>query len=267
MMDSLNLEKFKVEVERDIRFMINIRSKEEIQKMTKAATVVRDLLNDIEGIIKPGVSTIELDTYAENFINKQGAIPGFKGLYGFPSTLCVSINDEVVHGIPSNRMLNDGDIIGIDVGSIVDGFYGDHAKTFPVGSISDDNKKLINVTKECLIKGIEQARPGNRIGDIGFAIQTHAESFGYGVVKELVGHGIGEKLHEEPQIPNYGLQNTGPIIEKGMCFAIEPMINFGSEEIYTKSDNWTICTKDGSASAHFEHTVTIGEEGAQILTI
>ena len=247
--------------------MINIRSKEEVKKIAKAASVVKDLLNDIEDIIKPGISTIELDKFAEKYITDRGAIPGFKGLYGFPSTLCVSINDEVVHGIPSNRILNDGDIIGIDVGSIVDGFYGDHAKTFPVGSISNDNKKLIDVTKECLVRGIKEAKPGNRIGDIGFAIQAYAESFGYGVVKELVGHGIGEKLHEEPQIPNYGLKNTGPIIEEGMCFAIEPMINFGTEEIYTKSDNWTVCTKDGSTSAHFEHTITISEDGAEILTI
>tara|TARA_Y100001970_G_C14221651_1_gene853046 strand:+ start:929 stop:1672 length:744 start_codon:yes stop_codon:yes gene_type:complete len=247
--------------------MINIRSKVEVEKIAKAAGVVRDLLNDIQDMIKPGISTIELDQFAEKYITDRNAIPGFKGLYGFPATLCVSINDEVVHGIPSNRILEDGDIIGIDVGSIIDGFYGDHAKTFEVGSVSEDNKKLIDVTKECLIKGIKEAKPGNRIGDIGFAIQTYAESFGYGVVKELVGHGIGEKLHEEPQIPNYGSKNTGPIIEEGMCFAIEPMINFGSEEIYTKSDNWTVCTKDGSASAHFEHTITIDKDGAKILTI
>ena len=247
--------------------MINIRSKEEVQKIAKAASIVKDLLNDIEEVIKPGISTIELDEFAEKYIVDRGAIPGFKGLYGFPATLCVSINDEVVHGIPSNKILEEGDIIGVDVGSIIDGFYGDHAKTFPVGSITNDNKKLLDVTKECLLRGIKQAKPGNRIGDIGFAIQEYAESFGYGVVKELVGHGIGEKLHEEPQIPNYGSKNTGPIIKEGMCFAIEPMINFGSEKIYTKSDNWTICTKDGSSSAHFEHTITINENGAEILTI
>ena len=247
--------------------MINIRSKKEIGKIAKAAEVVRNLLNDIENIIKPGISTIDLDRFAEEYILDNGAIPGFKGLYGFPATLCVSINDEVVHGVPGNRVLKGGDIIGIDVGSIFDGFYGDHAKTFPVGSISSDNEKLINVTKECLIKGINEAKPGNRIGDISSAIQVHAESFGFGVVKELVGHGIGEKLHEEPQIPNHGFKNTGPIIEEGMCFAIEPMINFGSEQIYTKSDNWTVCTKDGSSSAHFEHTITINADGAQILTI
>lgn len=247
--------------------MIKIKSKEQINKMVQASSVVRDLLNEIENIIKPGISTIELDNFAENYILESGAIPGFKGLYGFPATICVSINDEVVHGIPSNRVLEEGDIIGIDVGSIYDGFYGDHAKTFPVGDISDGNKKLIKVTKECLIKGIEEAKPGKRIGDIGFAIQSYAESFGFGVVRELVGHGIGEKLHEEPQIPNYGNKDTGPVIQEGMCFAIEPMINLGSEEIYTKDDNWTVCTKDGKSSAHFEHTITIDKDGPVILTI
>ena len=246
--------------------MINIRSEIEIKKMKQAAKVVRDLLFDIELMIKPGVTTLELDKYAENYIIDKGSIPGFKGLYGFPGTICVSINDEVVHGIPSNRKLNEGDIIGIDVGAIFEGYYGDHAKTFPVGKINKDIEKLINVTQECLIKGIEQAVPGNRIGDIGYAIQSHAELNNYSVVKELVGHGIGEKLHEEPQIPNYGSKNTGALIEEGMCFAIEPMINFGEESIYTKSDNWTVCTKDGEPSAHFEHTITITKNGAEILT-
>ena len=247
--------------------MINIRSRDEIKKLARAAEIVRDLLFEIENHIKPGITTLELDAFAEKFILKQSAIPGFKGLYGFPATLCVSINDEVVHGIPSNRKLVDGDIIGIDVGSIYDGFYGDHAKTFPVGNIDNDKKKLIDVTKKCLLIGINEAKPGNRIGDIGFAIQSYAESFGFGVVKELVGHGIGEKLHEEPQIPNYGEKNTGPEIKEGMCFAIEPMINFGSDKIYTKTDDWTVCTKDGFPSAHFEHTITIDKDGAKILTI
>ena len=247
--------------------MINIRSRDEIKKLARAAEIVRDLLFEIENHIKPGITTLELDAFAEKFILKQSAIPGFKGLYGFPATLCVSINDEVVHGIPSNRKLVDGDIIGIDVGSIYDGFYGDHAKTFPVGNIDDDKRKLIDVTKKCLLIGINEAKPGNRIGDIGFAIQSYAESFGFGVVKELVGHGIGEKLHEEPQIPNYGEKNTGPEIKEGMCFAIEPMINFGSDKIYTKTDDWTVCTKDGFPSAHFEHTITIDKDGAKILTI
>ena len=262
-----NQEKFKAEARKDIKIMIKIKSKDEIKKMVRASEIVKDLLFKLEDIVKPGVTTLELDIFAEEFILDQGAIPGFKGLYGFPSTLCVSINDEVVHGIPGNRKLNDGDIIGIDVGSIFEGFYGDHAKTFPVGNIDSDKEKLIDVTKECLLRGINEAKPGKRIGDIGYAIQSYAESFGFGVVKELVGHGIGEELHEEPQIPNYGTRNTGALIKEGMCFAIEPMINFGSHEIYTKTDNWTVCTKDGYPSAHFEHTVTINKEGAKILTI
>lgn len=267
MMVFLNQVKFKEEVRENINNMIKIKSKSEIEKMSRAAEIVKDLLFELENMVKPGVTTLELDSYAENFILDQGAVPAFKGLYGFPGTLCVSINDEVVHGVPSNRELIDGDIIGIDVGSIHQGFFGDHAKTFAVGSIDSNKKKLIDVTKECLMKGISQAKPGNRIGDIGYAIQSYAESFGFGVVKDLVGHGIGEELHEEPQIPNYGEPDTGDLIQEGMCFAIEPMINFGTDEIYTKSDNWTICTKDGTPSAHFEHTITIEKDGARILTI
>ena len=263
----LNQVKSKEEVKENINIMIKIKSKTEIEKMSRAAEIVRDLLFELENLVKPGVTTLELDTFAENFILDQGAKPAFKGLYGFPGTLCVSINDEVVHGVPSNRELIDGDIIGIDVGSIHEGFYGDHAKTFPVGNIDTDKEKLIDVTKECLMKGINQAKPGNRIGDIGYAIQSYAESFGFGVVKDLVGHGIGQELHEEPQIPNYGEQNTGDLIKEGMCFAIEPMINFGTDEIYTKTDNWTICTKDGTPSAHFEHTITVDKDGPRILTV
>jgi methionyl aminopeptidase len=207
-----------------------------------------------------------LDKKAEEYIRSKGAKPGFKGLYGFPATLCVSVNDEVVHGIPGKRSLKDGDVIGIDCGTYMNGFYGDHAKTFKVGNIPIKIEKLINITKESLYKGIEQARPGNSIGDIGFAIQNHVEKHGYGIVKDLVGHGIGEKLHEEPQIPNFGLKGKGPKIKAGMCFAIEPMINLGSEHVYTKSDDWTICTQDGKPSAHFEHTITVTEDKPIILT-
>ena len=187
-------------------------------------------------------------------------------MYGYPATLCISIDDEVVHGIPNNRKLQDGEIVSVDVGSLIDGYYGDHAKTFSVGSIDSNKKMLISVTEDCLMAGIDQALPGNRIGDISHAVQEKAESNGYGVVTELVGHGIGTKLHEEPQIPNFGTSGTGPKIEAGMCFAIEPMINMGKPEVYTKKDGWTICTKDGMPSAHFEHTITITENGAKILT-
>ena len=247
--------------------MINIRSEKEIRKISKAAEIVRDLLFEIESLVKPGITTLELDEYAEQYIISNGAIPGFKGLYGFPATICVSINNEVVHGIPSKKELNNGDIIGIDVGSIFEGYYGDHAKSFSVGQVEKERKILMDVTRECLMLGIEQAVPGNRIGDISCSVQNKAESSGYGVVRELVGHGIGTKLHEDPQIPNFGKPGTGAIIKAGMCFAIEPMINMGKPEVYTKKDGWTVCTKDGLPSAHFEHTITITETGAKILTI
>ncbi len=247
--------------------MINIKNKEEINYMVEAGRIVKETLFLMEKNIKPGVSTKELDQIAEEYIRSQNAIPGFKGLYDYPSTICISIEDEVVHGLPSSKKLNEGEIVGIDVGSIYNGYYGDHAKSFAVGGISDDKKRLLEVTKKCLDIGIDKAVPGNRIGDIGCAIQEHAESNGYGVVRELVGHGIGSRLHEEPQIPNYGVAGTGPVIDVGMCFAIEPMINMGTKEVYTKNDGWTICTKDGLPSAHFEHTITITENGPQILTI
>ena len=246
--------------------MIKIKNQEEISLMKKAGNIVSETLCHLEQYIKPGIETIELDSIAEDFIRSKNAIPGFKGLYGFPGTLCISIEDEVVHGVPKNRVLLDGDIVGIDVGAIVDGYYGDHARTFEVGNVTEEKKELMEVTKKSLELGIEASKPGNRIGDIGFAIQNYAEGKGYSVVKELVGHGIGEKLHEEPQIPNYGEKNTGPIIKEGMCFAIEPMINLGTEKIYTKSDQWTICTQDGLPSAHFEHTIVVTDSGSEILT-
>lgn len=247
--------------------MIGIKNKDEIKLMARACEIVRDTLFLLEEKICPGISTKELDKIAEDYILSQGAELGFKGLYGYPSTICISIEDEVVHGLPSDKKLFEGQIVGIDVGSIYKGFYGDHAKSFAVGNISKDKKRLLKITKECLDKGIEKAVPGNRIGDIGNAVQDWAESNGYGVVRELVGHGIGSKLHEEPQIPNYGKSGSGPMIDAGMCFAIEPMINMGSKDVYTKKDGWTICTKDGLPSAHFEHTIVVTDNGPQILTI
>ena len=246
--------------------MIGIKNKEEIKLMSEACRIVKDTLLLLEKNIKPGVTTKELDSIAEDYILSQDAKLGFKGLYGYPSTICISIEDEVVHGLPSDKKLSEGQIVGIDVGSIYKGYYGDHAKSFAVGKISQDKEKLLKVTKECLHKGIEKAIPGNRIGDIGNAVQTWAETNGYGVVRDLVGHGIGVELHEEPQIPNYGKSGTGPLIDVGMCFAIEPMINMGSKDVYTKKDGWTICTKDGLPSAHFEHTITITDNGPEILT-
>ena len=247
--------------------MIHIRSASEIEKISKACQIVKETLELIEDLISPGVTPMELDREAEKFIISKGARPGFKGLYGYPATLCVSIDDEVVHGIPNERVLKEGEIISVDVGSIVDGYYGDHAKSFAVGQVEEERKKLMDVTRECLMLAIKQAAPGNRIGDISHSVQKKAESNGYGVVRELVGHGIGTKLHEDPQIPNFGKPGTGAKIKVGMCFAIEPMINMGKPEVYTKKDGWTVCTKDGLPSAHFEHTITITETGAKILTI
>ena len=246
--------------------MIHIRGASEINKLSKACKIVKETLEMIEEWIQPGITTLELDNKAEDFIRSIGAEPGFKGLYGYPATLCVSIDDEVVHGLPTNRELRDGEILSVDVGSLIHGFYGDHAKSFSVGKVDEKRQELMDVTKQCLLDAIEQAVPGNRIGDISYAVQTKAESHGYGVVRELVGHGIGTKLHEEPQIPNYGSPGKGPRIEVGMCFAIEPMINLGTPDIYTKKDGWTVCTQDGLPSAHFEHSITITDNGPKILT-
>ncbi len=247
--------------------MIHIRSSREIDKISKACQIVKETLEMVEEWVQPGITTLELDNKAEDLIRSRGAEPGFKGLYGYPATICVSIDDEVVHGLPSNRELQEGEILSVDVGSLMEGYYGDHAKSFPVGNVDKKRQGLMDVTRQCLLDAIEQAVPGNRIGDIGYAVQTKAESHGYGVVRDLVGHGIGTQLHEEPQIPNYGSPGQGPRIEAGMCFAIEPMINLGTPDTYTKEDGWTVCTKDGLPSAHFEHSITITNNGAKILTV
>ena len=246
--------------------MIFLKNKDEMKNIDYACKIVRDTLFFIEEKIVLDITPLDLDRIAEEYIISKGGIPGFKGLYGFPSTLCVSIEDEVVHGIPSDRELKDGQIISIDVGSIYNDFYGDHAKTFCLGNVSESKRKLVDVTKKSLMLGIEEVKPKNHIGDIGFAIQNYAEKNNFSVVRELVGHGIGRKLHEEPQVPNYGQKNTGSILKEGMCLAIEPMINEGSEKIITKDDGWTICTEDGKPSAHFEHTIAVTSKGVEILT-
>lgn len=247
--------------------MILLKNNNQIQSIDFACKIVRDTLLHIEEQIVPDISTLDLDKMAEEFILSSGGTPGFKGLYGFPGTLCVSIEDEVVHGVPSKRLLNEGEIISIDVGSIYNDYYGDHAKTFPVGEVDDARNKLLDVTKKSLELGINEVKDGKYIGDIGHAIQTFAEKNNFSVVKDLVGHGIGKTLHEEPQIPNFGLPNTGPEIKVGMCLAIEPMLNQGSDKIITKDDGWTISTSDGKLSAHFEHTVAVTEKGVKILTV
>ena len=247
--------------------MVFKRSVDEIEMISKSCQIVADTIDMITEFVVPGCIVSDLDKKAENYIKSRGARPAFKGYMGFPSTLCVSIEDAVVHGIPGEIALEEGQIVGIDCGAELNGYYGDHAKTFAVGNISEDKKNLMTVTEESLYKGIEKATPGNTVGDIGYAVQTHAESNGYSVVRELVGHGIGESLHEEPQVPNYGVPNKGYKLHAGMCIAIEPMINLGSREIYTDKDGWTILTADGKASAHFEHTIAILEDGPQILSM
>ena len=246
--------------------MVHIRTDREISLIAASCQIVADTLNMLSNHINPGVRIIDLDKMAEEFILSRDARPAFKGYMGFPSTLCVSVDDEVVHGIPSERYLEEGQIVGIDCGAEKEGYYGDHAITFSVGNVSESRKKLMQTTKDCLMKGIAEAKPGNFVSDIGYAIQTHAEGNGYSVVRELVGHGIGSSLHEEPQIPNYGTPNQGYKLCEGMCIAIEPMINMGNKEVKTDSDGWTIRTSDGEVSAHFEHTIAITSDGPKILS-
>ena len=246
--------------------MVYKRSETEIKMISKSCQIVADTINMLSELVVPGVLISDLDKKAENFIKSRGARPAFKGYMGFPSTLCISIEDAVVHGIPGDIELKEGQIVGIDCGAELNGYYGDHAKTFSVGKISNEKKKLMEITEESLYKGIEKAVPGNFVGDIGHAVQTHAESNGFSVVRELVGHGIGENLHEEPQVPNYGIPSQGYKLHTGMCIAIEPMINLGGKEIYTAKDGWTILTADGKASAHFEHTIAILDDGPKILS-
>ena len=246
--------------------MVYTRSNNEIEMISKSCQIVANTLEMISEFVVPGALLSDLDKKAENFIVSAGARPAFKGYMGFPSTLCISIEDAVVHGIPHDIELEEGQIVGIDCGAELNGYYGDHAKTFAVGNISAEKEKLMMITEESLNKGIEMAIPGNCVGDIGHAVQTHAESSGYSVVRELVGHGIGQNLHEEPQVPNYGRPKEGYKLHAGMCIAIEPMINLGKKEVYTSEDGWTILTVDGKASAHFEHTIAIMEDGPRILS-
>lgn len=229
--------------------------------------MVAETLQRLQVMLEPGRTTGELDRIAETFIRRQGGLPAFKGYRGFPATLCTSINSEVVHGIPSKkRKLREGDIIGIDCGAIVDGYYGDHAITFPVGDIDQDLQSLIKNTRGALNAGITQARVGNYLSDISHTIQTFAEQRGYGVVKDFVGHGIGTALHEEPQVPNFGPPRRGPRLREGMVLALEPMLNLGTCDVHILKDNWTVVTNDGKSSAHFEHTITVAEQGGLILS-
>ena len=246
--------------------MIIQKTREEIELMRESALVVSKTLGMLAKEVKPGVSTLYLDKLAEDFIREQGAIPGFLGLYDFPNTLCMSPNSQVVHGIPNNTPLQEGDIISIDCGAIKNDFYGDHAYTFAVGEIAPETQKLLDVTKESLYVGIRELKVGNRVGDVGFAIQNFTEKHGYGVVRELVGHGLGRKMHEDPEMPNYGKRGRGKKFVEGMVVAIEPMTNMGTQKIRQHSDGWTITTLDGKPSAHFEHDVAIIDGKPELLS-
>lgn len=246
--------------------MIYYKTAEEIELMRQSAQVVSRTLGEIAKVIGPGVSPLELDKIAEEYIRDQGAEPGFLDLYGFPNTLCTSVNEQVVHGIPSDTPLEEGDIISVDCGAFMNGFYGDHAYTFAIGEVSPEVRQLLDVTLESLYKGIEQAVANNRIGDIGYAIQQHTEQYGYGVVRELVGHGLGKKMHESPEVPNYGRRGRGKKIKEGLVIAIEPMINLGTHRVRRLRDGWTIVTADGKPSAHFEHDVAVVNGKPEILS-
>ena len=242
-----------------------IKSEEELNKLRISSLLVGKTLAEVAKNIKPGVTTLELDRIAEKFILDNGGKPGFKGYNGYPATLCTSVNQEIVHGIPDNYELKEGDIISVDCGTIIDGYYGDYAYTFPVGKIAPEVALLLERTKESLYKGIEKAVAGNRTGDIGYAVQSYTEQFGYGVVRELCGHGIGTNMHEKPEVLNYGRRGTGTKLEKGMVMCIEPMINLGTYHIKMLNDGWTIKTKDGKHSAHYEKQLAIGKHQADVL--
>lgn len=247
--------------------MIEIKTAKELEKMRAAGKIVAAVHKEMFNLVKPGVSTLELDKAAENIIRNAGAVPAFLGYNGFKGTICASVNDEVVHGIPSSkRILKDGDIVSIDVGALLDGFYSDAAITVGVGEVSDTAKRLMDITRESLMQAIAVVRPGAFLGDIGNAVETFATGHNVGIVREYCGHGIGRKLHEEPAIPNYGRKGAGPVLRAGYVLAIEPMLNAGQDAVRQLSDGWTVVTKDGSLSAHFEHTVAVTENGSEILT-
>ena len=244
------------------------KTQQDIDGMRMANKIVGEALKYAETLIKPGISTYELDKLIEKFIIDKGAIPSFKDFEGYPASICASVNDVVVHGIPAkNIVLQEGDIVSIDIGTIYNGYNGDAARTFPVGKISKQKQQLIDVTKQSFFEGIKHLKAGVRLGELSNAIQTYAESFGYGVVRELVGHGIGHKMHEEPEVPNYGPKNKGIVVKENMCLAIEPMITMGKRNIYMKNDGWTIATIDGLSSAHYENTVIVTKDGVEILSL
>jgi len=247
--------------------MISIKSPREIELMRIAGRIVAETHELLSKAIRPGITTLELDAIAEEYIRKRGAIPAFKDYNGFPASICSSINEQVVHGIPGPTVLKDGDIIGIDIGAVYDGYYGDAARTYGIGSIDKETERLLKVTEESFFKGIEYALPGNRLSDISHSIQKHVESNGFSVVRDFVGHGIGRNMHEDPQIPNYGLPHKGPRLAAGMALAIEPMVNQGKYAVKVREDGWTVVTADGKPSAHYENTIVITNGKPEILTL
>ncbi len=247
--------------------MIILKSSDELKKIRKSCQIVAEVLEALKSYIKEGLSTREIELFIEKLILKRGGVPAFKGYRGYPASACISINEQVVHGIPSDKVvIKEGDLVSVDVGVICEGFYGDGAYTYKVGKVSEEAERLVKVTEEALYRGIEQALEGRRIGDISYAVQKHVEENGFSVVRAFVGHGIGRALHEDPQIPNFGTASTGPKLKKGMTLAIEPMVNAGTYEVKILADGWTAVTKDGSLSAHFEHTIAVTEDKPEILT-
>ena len=246
--------------------MIFLKTKEEIELLRENNILVSRALAEVGRHIKPGITTRELNDIAEKFIRDNGAVPGFLGYQGYPASACISVNDQVVHGIPSDYLIKEGDIVSVDLGTVMKGFVGDSAYTFAVGEIADDVRQLLDVTKEALYRGTAQAKAGNRVGDISAAVQDYAESFGYGVVRELEGHGVGRKMHESPGVPNYGLRGRGPVLKEGMVICIEPMITMGSRAIVFERDGWTVRTRDRKPAAHYEFAVAIRKDGPDVLT-
>lgn len=248
--------------------MTSLKTPADIEAMARAGRIIGELFQALYERVEPGTSTADIDAFAERFIrDHDGAVPAFKGLYGFPASVCASVNHEVVHGIPSRyRQLNEGDIISVDVGVKLEGWFADSARTLPVGEVDAETRRLLDVTREALELGIDQARPGKRLGDIGHAIQAHAETAGFSVVRELVGHGIGREPHEDPQVPNFGIAGQGARLKEGLVLAIEPMVNAGGSEVRTLPDRWTVVTADHRRSAHFEHTVAVTPNGPRVLT-
>jgi methionyl aminopeptidase len=246
--------------------MISLKTDSEIEKIHSAGRIVAGALQVIGENLRPGITTGELDGLANDYIERKGGKAAFKGYHGYPANTCISINEQVVHGIPGERQIEAGQLVSVDIGVLLEGYYGDSAYTFLVDGVSPEAKRLAAVTEEALRRGIENARPGNYLTDISWAIQSHVESRGFSVVRDLVGHGVGKRLHEDPQIPNYGKPGAGPLLREGMVLAIEPMVNQGGHEIETLKDHWTVVTRDGSLSAHFEHTVVVTSNGPRILT-